>query len=1411
MIQVTQVPISGKLNSDVDIQNLREGDYLDMYNVEQTNLGALTIETPVIGTESKYDLGEQLTAQNKQVRVIIPEQALINTVTDIRVRIRNLRGQLLYEGTQGILTGDLVGIKNALKTAITNSQFSATYVDIPTNDFFDVTLDTAFSDYVLECTITDGGITFYDCRQVTLQENLTSEMVGVFREIAARDLIGSSDNKGCYILSTTRRVLPTEFRIINVFGVVGGLINITVEGRVGFGTVIVGSVNGVQNANGVWTAEVLSTTLTTTTLRLNLSIFSGTYTGGGILIANPYGLSQISHVAEDPDVDVYTVTRLIKTKRLGFTTQKQPKLVGDVNINNVSLYFTDFFNTIRAIYYKGEIVQDGFLNVYNSSADYSYESIDEQTRAISNYSGYKVEVVFPQKQTGGTLTSGTKRYTVRFLTNVLTLTDSSNITQPIDVYEPLYENIDSRIFGTTGVTTKINTIRVSNILPNTFSFIELICHEYVGSATETAVTSFVVRRESLNPDQTEIELEHNGSETVVLIQTGEAVQNGLYIDKCKTLEIVNDTMVYGNISTAQEYDLTEFIETFNYSIVRESVEVVAGDRTFGQFYDVENSHKKVGYMPYEWYRFKAVAKFKNNQLSRAFFLYDVRFIPLSEYDANEFLDTNKRDRRDTSQDQYAIHEYGNNGFTGELYQYGLRVIVPNWDILIDGIPARDLIETIYITRLECVPEVLGAGVLVRTEANIQPFDSPGIFPISPFQTNTSALPQSIYNAVYVMDWYFSGNTPVFIDGDKIISIGGYRQGSPAVNYISPNIGIYETQNNVNVNVEEYQLANTFQFESGQVNQLSPTALFANQVQNNNISTSGFRTLVLQFQSLIPNSSLFRYFFYFRTRAEKYGQVNSGQSFYTGAKLSSGETSANVFGGDTYNQKTTFKQWASPTNNASLGLIFFSHNRINTNLRTVNLNSVGVPYGLNNQNALTWLQSEFFDQITRSPSYTNRDSIQGNASYNPFEPIPSSYPTRKYYSLKKPLNAIRDNFRVILPFNFNDSKNVHGAITELVNRNERLFTIQISGITVEYFDGSGRLVTSDSGEIVFGDGSAFAKTGDNLSNYGTEHQFAVVTGRTMGGKDVNYYIDTRMNVFVRSGQDGTRDLGMVVNMNEFFQKRMRFLKGKNIPTSGQGLHGAWNNRLKQVIFTARGWKDDIPEWVIFASYVVGQVIFFQEEQEIPIFYECLVDNVADTDTTPIERPDLWKRIDFTDDRYYSVWTLVFSEIKNAFIHRLGIYPVIYHSHNEHLFQPDPNLNDIHRFGTGEPLVFFGQEQEGFSKRVINDIRSIAKRYIAVQYNADFKPLKMEFSATFRSEQNPQGIEITSVVNQDEFEIQENMIKASITNNFDDVTSLNDLTPVRGIFATIKTFYQPRIKQRVRELFVKLRTQFDNYKS
>ena len=1407
MIQVTQVPISGKLNSDVDIQNLREGDYLDMYNVEQTNLGALTIETPVIGTESKYDLGQQLTAQNKQVRVIVPEQALINTVTDVRVRIRNLRGQLLYEGTQGILTGDLVGIKNALKAAITDSQFTATYVDIPANDFFDVTLDTAFSDYVLECTITDGGITFYDCRQVTLQENLTPEMVGTFREIAARDLIGSSDNKGCYILSTTRRVLPTEFPIINVFGVINGLINITVDGIVGFGTVIVGSVNGVQNANGVWTATPVSATPTTTTLQLNLSVFIGTYTGGGTLIANPYGLSQISHVAENPDVDVYTVTRLIKTKRLGFTTQKQPKLVGDVNINNVSLYFTDFFNTIRAIYYKGDIVQDGFLNVYNSSADYSYETIDEQTRAVSNYSGYQVELLFPQKQTSGSLTSGTKRYTVRFLTNVLTLTDSSNITQPIDVYEPLYENLDSRIFGTTGVTTKINTIRVSNILPNTFNFIELICHEYVGSATETAVTSFVVRRESLNPDQTEIELEHNGSETVVLIQTGEAVQNGLYIDKCKTLEIVNDTMVYGNISTAQEYDLTDFIETFNYSIVRQSVEVVDGDRTFGQFYDVENSHKFVGYMPYEWYRFKAVAKFKNNQTSRAFFLYDVRFVPLAEYDANEFLDTNKRDRRDTSQDQYAIHEYGNNGFTGELFQYGLRVIIPNWDILIDGIPARDLIETIYITRLECVPEVLGSGILPRTMFN-QSISPIKLFPLAPSDVDIINNLSQRQLGFYCFDWIISNSPPTYIQGDTIFTID---YSSIDFNLIAPQYEVFTSSNNTDATSVESEIIEAYDLDSiTPSRQLSPTVSYSINYSGGIIKPRfayPLRLLILQDE--LSGAPPIRLGFYFRRRQDKYGQINQGVSFYTGAQVDSGDSSTDVFGGDTYCQKQTFKSTLSTNDSGGLGLIFFSHNRINSNLRTVDLDNIGIPFGTNTQNPLTWLETNFFDQITRNPSYTNRDSIQGNAAYNPFEPIPSSYPTRKYYSLKKPSNAIRDNFRVILPFNFNDSKNVHGAITELVNRNERLFTIQISGITVEYFDGSGRLVTSDSGEIVFGDGSAFAKTGDNLSNYGTEHQFAVVTGRTMGGKDVNYYIDTRMNVFVRSGQDGTRDLGMVVNMNEFFQTRMRFLKGKNIPTSGQGLHGAWNNRLKQVIFTARGWKDDIPEWVIFKSYVVGQVVFFQEEQEIPIFYECLVDNVADT--TPIERPDLWKRIDFIDDRYYSVWTLVFSEIKNAFIHRLGIYPVIYHAHNEHLFQPDPTVNDIHRFGTGEPLVFFGQEQEGFSKRVINDIRSIAKRYIGVQYNADFKPLKMEFSATFRSEQNPQGIEITSVVNQDEFEIQENMIKASITNNFDDVTSLNDLTPVRGIFATIKTFYQPRIKQRVRELFVKLRTQLDNYKS
>ena len=1420
MIQVVEVPISGKLNTDVDIQNLREGDYLDMFNVEQTNLGAMTIETPVIGTEAKYDLGEQTLPQNKQVRIFVSQEILALGITDYRVRLLNLNGQLIDQRFEVAISADLTGIKNAIKNAIQQFLFGSTFVDVLGNPFFDVTLNTNFSDFLLEVTAFDGGVIPIDMQVVTLQESLTPDMTGGFIEIAGKDI-----NKAAFILSTTRKVLPTEFTILNVFAALDNTVNVFVQGIVGAGTVLIGSVQGTS-ANGIWYAQPISFLGGNTILNLGLSIFTTPYLGGGKLITNFQGLSQISHVRYFPDTDRYVVTRLIKSKRLGFTTQKQPKLVGEDSIQNISIYFTDFYNPIRALYYRGNIVQDGYLGVFNSANDYTYESIDEQSKAISNYSDYIVEVLFPQVQTGGALTSGTKRYNVRFLTSSLTVTDSSNITQPVDAYEPNYENIDSRVFGTTTVTTKINRIKVSNILPNTFQFVELICNEYVGSATETVIQSYVVRRETLNPDQTEIILEHNGSEQTILLQTAEVVQNGIYIDKVKSIEIVNNKMVYGYIKTAQEYDLTEFIETFNYSIVRDSVQVVAGDKTFGQFYDVENIHKKVGYMPFEWYRFHAVAKFRNNQISRSFFFVDARIVPLNEYNDLEFISTNKRDRRDSTQDQFLAHEYGNNGFEGELYQYGLKVIVPSWDFLIDGVPARELIETIYITRRECIPEVLGSGILPQIQRQAQGNRSYALPPTAFF---TGSISSNIrYAALITPDWLFNQTYPNFQSNDELIVLGKFSDLTTS-NAGATDRNVVEASNNLlgdsiqRVIIEDSSLVET----GGQKTVPFPYALntnyrnFLDGVPVNIGVSEGYKNYLMflsseieNFDSLASNlqTNKLRYAFYFRARNEKYGQITQGQTFFTGAEIRSGESDTTVFGGDTYNQKTTFKQWISAGGLNASGLIFFSHNRTNTNLRTVDLNGVGIPYGAINQNAAQWLQPNFYDQITRSTGYTNQDRIQSTAAYNPFEQVPTEYPTRKYYSLEKPINSIRDNYRNILPLNFNDSKLANGSITELLNRNERLYTIQQRGITVEYFDGSGRLVTSDSGEVVFGDGSAFAKTGDNLSNYGTEHQFAVVTGRTMGGKDVNYYIDTEQNVFIRSGQDGTRDLGMVVNMNTYFQQRMRFIKNKFIPTSGQGLTGAWNSRLKQVIFTARGWKDGIESWQIGESYSAGETIFFQTYQDMPIFYLCLVENVADTDNTPIERTDLWERIPFENPDFYSVWTLVFSELKNAFTHRVGIYPKIYHTHQEHLFQPNPDIeNEITRFGTGEELVFFGEEQEGFSKRVINDIRAIAKKYIAVQFSADFKPLRMEFEATYRSEDNLQGVELLSVVNQNEMEMQQNMIKCQVTNDFDGNTSLNDLSGIRGIFATIKTFYQPRVKQRLRQIFVKLRTQFDNYKS
>jgi hypothetical protein len=1447
--------LNGKLNFDDDISALNGGDYPMAFNVESQNLKEGFARTPTLGNKECTDLGVQ-PAQNQKVRVTIQDQ-LSSSISQINVSLFNGNGRLIASGSSDVNLNNQV-IKNAIANILNNiSPFPVSYSVPDSTSSFEIEINANFADWRLVIEVDDEVIP--NLQVVVIQEAVDATGAGQFLPIG-----WARAGNGLIVFSTTQRNLPRRLagNIQSITQDLQGRVLITmpfVHGLEQLTSVNIGGVSDGGSVNGTWTIFIVNTT----TFGLYNSVFSGSPTGGSVF-SNVYGYGCIGLFRYNNQTDTYTYTKLLRSKKLNFNTKKQIDADAEVSNDRISCYYTDDYNSPRNFYYKGVVSEDGAINAINSANIYNYETLSIQAQNIVDYSDYDVEVVLPQIQSGGETPSGTLRYSIQFLTENFTATENSRLTNIIHNYAQEYDPDDTtkKVYGSTGFTPKINRIRVSGIQPNIFKYVELICHEYAGIATTQAINSFIVRREVLDEGQTEIVLEHNGSEPNPLsYDTGESILLGSHVKTAKTQAIVDNTLIYANITTHAETNIQDWVDTFNYRIIRRETRAGKDDNgnfiTFGEFYDPSNITNNVGYMPYEWYRFYVSVKFKNNQQSKSFFFADVRFVPNQEYidqtnrfHFDEFKESNKRNKRASSPfDQYDINVFGDNN---EIYQLGIEVTDIDWGYLINGVVASELIDEIYIERKPVVKEVLGACAFMITDfstsnqtLNTAEYNIFAQQPLNQSQITLSGnakLTSRIIGA-YCPDWYFTGEYPNIRSSDEIITIG-----KPNLTSVDSTIGTNPNSRYLYINYNQ-----TFARRLTEITKVSNGGLvsvglrremfvdvntgitiFLNAVSriqqpnatfnNNGVTAYPYIGLYLDsnlnsyFQPSDSSLQRFVYGFYFRKRKDKYGSTISGDTESTGAKAKSGESACEVFGGDTFFQSQTIKYFRTNQAPQGIGMAFFSHNRINVNLRTFDNTAIGKPFGISTQTSTQWLEELSFDQTRINPAYTTINRIQSTPVFDPNLIETPAMKTRMYYSEEKPQNSIKDNYREFNPFNFRDKDLTEGEITRVLNVNGGLVVFQERNMSVEYFDSSGRLKVAEGGDVIFGDGSKLSRKGNDLTQYGTKHQFAIVEGVSVGGKKTLYCINTDYGVMTRFGADGTVDLGLRDKMRSFFMEYTRFAKDALTPADGYGITGIWDARKMQVVMTCRAWNKNIAVWgregrFPFAEYPEGFVLSYLTEQDIPVFYRTK--KLTPLTINPFfdvrdNGGEYYERVSYWESEYYNVWTLIYSEKESRFKHFNGFYPKFYMNLDERYFSSNPDADRIiYRYDDNEPLVFFGNEQPGYVEMVMNVAPEIPKKMVGLAVQSTEKPIKAECESEHISRVGTSNRK--AIMEFGDFTTQQNYHYAPILNNFVDGSSKGKTEQLRGLYLKVRMFFMPRQKQILRRLSVKIREQFKNIKS
>jgi len=320
----------------------------------------------------------------------------------------------------------------------------------------------------------------------------------------------------------------------------------------------------------------------------------------------------------------------------------------------------------------------------------------------------------------------------------------------------------------------------------------------------------------------------------------------------------------------------------------------------------------------------------------------------------------------------------------------------------------------------------------------------------------------------------------------------------------------------------------------------------------------------------------------------------------------------------------------------------------------------------------WLEQwpEVSNQNNYSRSYNYRDDSIVESGYNPESKYDGSLPSRIAWSTKKIIGSQKDNYRLFKPLDFADLDLTLGPIVhhDIVDNN--FYTWQPYSVQRQYFRDASLLGAQEGTDVVIGSGSILASRGQELTSTGMFKKWSFVKGKTPTGKETFYWYNDQLQKIVRFGQDGTRiisDKGMI----SYLTANGKFVSGETYPLTGKGVHGVWNDKYSEAIFTFK----------------------------------------------------------YTEGVTNKQFTVVYDEIKNGFVGFHSYYPNIYLPYKNTFFSPNPALaKALYIHDRGSESTYYGSYVIPSITGVMNYEPNVSKNFEALQFVTDTKPLNVYLTTT-----------------------------------------------------------------------------------
>ena len=1065
--------------------------------------------------------------------------------------------------------------------------------------------------------------------------------------------------------------------------------------------VYIAGVGGTTTANGIHTVVAV---FSATEFVIDVVAFGGYTTGGtasrvSFSIHDPRGYGEIWQARKDSTDNTWDAVRLLGSMELNFTTKHQIDCVAEINSGRTEIYFTDDYNDPRVFYYRGPFVQDGAINFNGAGPNiYTYGTVNTQLMLFQSAPNLAIDV--SQLQSGGSLESGNWRYLVRLSTDNVNFTLFSEPSGLINVFSADI-GVPAGIKGDAEltITPKVNVIEATEI-PTYYQYIELVGVHYVGGGVEV----FSIKTAALDQSGS-ITLFHYGNETTIVnLDSAELFEQRPDILTALNILALDQRLLLANTEAREHPDLTDWAQDVTYTVERATLSLLGsnnptvgygGEPLFGEYQDPDNVENRIGYMMNETYRFGVRLRYRDSDVKTPpYFVADIAMTTangLTDYSLTELPTPS------ANTNPYVIYP--------QFSTFDLDYVLPS------GKTIREEFDQIEFVRAERVPTVLATGMLLLglDNAGTMSTDPACLAQIATLGSYTTPVATSGATGterklLYFMspDLFLGGQTLELQSGDQIVNFGNPTYQILRKSQIS---GAGTRFDAVSAELYGDTAATDGTVETVGIDDLvfnAGTSIFSlNGTNYDPAINSAFNYAsyyVAVDTELTDVNGVADYGIYYaqyvRPLADQYGSVTTTNYITTGSEFDiTNDTTIlpvyNVFGGDVFTQKTSYEQfYTTSAGRWGQAISMYTQNKVNAQMRQMGIdgsNQIVLPRGNDPDD-------DWDTRITETGDYRNRELRAYDNGYNALfflnnqrgfdenETQVTDYPTRIWYSEVKPANSLLDGYRIFLPLQYKDLPTYSGEINSIQALNGELYSWQPRAFMRQYFNSKATIEGGeDTSQIILGSTKVFSIDGRVISTRGTKHKWSVIKGRSSGGYDTAYWIDSELKNAMKFDAGGTATISEIKKMKAFFANNLRWADQYFTPADNFGIHGVWYERYGEVIWTIRANAVEfLEEYNNSTNYFPADAVKYSQtvlsqknfEQTGEVYQ---YKDVSSGSGTPPTDTAYWNKISHDDGAFFNEYTVAYCELKDKWESFRSFKPTIYFKYEDLILSPRPVSN------------------------------------------------------------------------------------------------------------------------------------------